>query len=240
MSFDCLVECWRVRAIGLFVTRDWTLYGFTSPVEVFPKSIGETEKHVGGWLRMVGHHHKRPHWSRILDLSIPAWLDGEFAVDHLLHHTLVSTYRESPLVLEYWERLMVKVPRSSQNVVPVHGGGPPVEQLKLTRTQLRDLERCRSALVVCEDLTNPEILRVAAALRAYGLDGRRVFLDWPNPVVLRHIGDSPRITIRLVTLSDSLISGRLVVFDLRNEITIGSIYHYAASRGWVKPWAQYR
>ena len=59
VSFDGLVDCWRSRAIGLAVTHDWALYGFASPVEVFPKSIGETEKHVGGWLRMVGHHHKR-------------------------------------------------------------------------------------------------------------------------------------------------------------------------------------
>ena len=162
VSFDTLVDCWRSRAIGLFVTADWAVYGFTSPVEVFPKSIGETEKHVGGWLRMVGHHHKRAHWSMVWDMDLPGWLDGGPAVDFLLHHTVVSTYRDDPLVLEYWDRLMVKPTTVSQN-----GGLPSyttngkarssVEQLKLTRTQHRDLERCRSALVVCEDLDNREI-----------------------------------------------------------------------------------
>ena len=115
VSFDSLVECWKSRAIGLFVTADWALYGFTNPVEVFPKSIGETEKHVGGWLRMVGHHHKRPHWSMVWDMDLPAWLDGGPAVDYLLHHTVVSTYQDDPMVLEYWDRLMVKPSPVSQN-----------------------------------------------------------------------------------------------------------------------------
>ena len=108
VSFDGLVECWKSRAIGLAVTHDWALYGFTSPVEVFPKSIGETEKGIGGWLRMVGHHHKRPHWSMVWDMDLPGWLDGYPAVDFLLHHTRLSTYRDDPLVLEYWDRLMVR------------------------------------------------------------------------------------------------------------------------------------
>ena len=86
VSFDTKVECWRVRAIGLAVTRDWRLYGFTNPIEVFPKSIGLTDKEIGGWIRLIGRHHKHEyHWSRIWNGNL--WLDGEPAVDYILHNT---------------------------------------------------------------------------------------------------------------------------------------------------------
>ena len=247
VSFDGLVECWKSRAIGLIVTGDWGTYGFTSPVEVFPKSIGETEKHVGGWLRMVGHHHKRPHWSMVWDMDLPGWLDGAGAVDFLLHHTVVSTYRDDPVVLANWDRLMVKPTTVSQNgkiIIPSKSSNgkarSPVEQLTLTRTQLRDLERATSALKVCEDLDNTEIFRVAAALRGYGLDGRKVFLDW-----LKGMGPNAhwRNSSNNYTIGsfERLFDQRAVSGLRRNgqEITIGSIYHYACARGWVKPWAQY-
>ena len=77
---------------------------------------------------------------------------------------------------------------------------------------LRDLERCASALKVCEDLDNPEIFRVAAALRAYGLDGRKVFIDWLKGMGRRLIGGIAAITIRLITLRDCLISVQYVEF----------------------------
>lgn len=256
VAFDTRIECWKSRAIGEFVTRDHEDYGL-SKVEVFPKNLGLTPGGFGNWLRMVGHHHKRPHWSRILDMNVPAWLDGSEAVDYLLHHTKPSTYRDDPLVLEYWDKLMV--PRCSGSITrqpsplgwgpavsqngkmgPTNGKAPPVEQLTLTRTQLRDLDRCRSALKVCEDLDNTEIFRVAAALRAYGLDGRKVFLDWLN-------GMGPKAHWR-VSSNNHTIGSFERQFDQRaisgvrvngQEITIGSIYHYATTRGWVKPWSTY-
>ncbi len=253
VAFDSRIECWKSRAIGLFVTRDHEDYGIGT-VEVFPKNVGPTPGGFGNWMRMIGHHHKRPHWSRILDMSVPAWLDGYQAVDYLLYHTVASTYRDDPLVLEYWDKLMVPrcSPRgsitrqSSQNgktittLGPTNGSAPPVEQLTLTRTQLRDLERCASALKYCEDLDNTEIFRVAAALRAYGLDGRKVFLDWLNSM-------GPKAHWRLSSNNHTIGSFERL-FDERarsgvrvngQEITIGSIYHYATARGWVKPWSTY-
>lgn len=237
VAFDGLIECWKSRAIGIAVTHDWATYGFASPVEVFPKSIGETEKGIGGWLRMVGHHHKCPHWSMVWDMDNPGWLDGYPAVDFLLHHTKMSTYRDDPLILEYWDRLMVKPSRVSQN-----GNGQAskpsngvVTQLTLSKSRLRDLERATSALKYCENLTNPEIFHVAAALRGkFGLDGRKVFLDWlgacgPNA----HWRNS----------SNNYTLGYFArQFDERatsDNYTVGTVYHYAAQRGWVKPWMSY-
>ena len=246
VAFDSLIECWKSRAIGEYVTRDHEDYGL-SRVEVFPKNIGPTPGGFGNWLRMVGHHHKRNHWSRILDMNVPAWLDGAEAVEHLLHQSRLSTYRDDLLVLEYWERLMVK----PQKVHHVNGNGKvngkvnglprsPVTQLLLTKTQHRDLERCTSALKHCEDLDNTEIFRVAAALRAYGLDGRKVFLDW-----LKGMGPKAhwRNSSNNYTIGsfERLFDQRAVSGVRRNgqEITIGSIYHYACARGWVKPWTMY-
>ena len=87
---------------------------------------------------------------------------------------------------------------------------------------------------MCEDLDNTEIFRVAAALRAYGLDGRKVFIDWLN-------GMGPKAHWR--SSSNNYTIGYFErQFDERavsEEITIGSIYHYACARGWVKPWTTY-
>ena len=109
-----------------------------------------------------------------------------------------------------------------------------VEQLLLTGTQLRDLERCRTALKVCSNLTNPEIFRVAAALRAYGLDGKKVFLDWLGacgPTAhWRNSGNNYTLAYFERLFDERAVS---------EKITIGSIYHYAATRGWVKLWSTY-
>ena len=85
-----------------------------------------------------------------------------------------------------------------------------------------------------------EIFRVAAALRAYGLDGRKVFLDWLK-------GMGPKAHWRMCSNNHTIESFERQ-FDQRaicgtrgngQEITIGSIYHYATMRGWVKPWSTY-
>lgn len=102
VSFDGLVECWKAQAIGNFVTSDYAQFNQKTAPEVYPRSIGETPKSTGNWLRMPGKHHSRDHWSGVWNGGT-LWLTSLDAVNYLLNDTMQSTYNDDPRVEAYWK-----------------------------------------------------------------------------------------------------------------------------------------
>ena len=43
-------------------------------------------KGFGNWLRLMGRHHTRAHWTRVYDLEQGAWLDSTQAIKYILSH----------------------------------------------------------------------------------------------------------------------------------------------------------
>ena len=43
-------------------------------------------KGFGNWLRLLGRHHSRAHWTRVYDLEQGAWLDSTPAIKYILSH----------------------------------------------------------------------------------------------------------------------------------------------------------
>ena len=41
-------------------------------------------KGFGNWLRLLGRHHTRAHWTRVYDLEQGAWLDSTQAIKYIL------------------------------------------------------------------------------------------------------------------------------------------------------------
>lgn len=79
------IEAKLARAFGLWLVRDWESLGVGREPEVFPKQDQIGPDGWGNWLRLFGHHHKHPHFSRFWDGS--TWLDGCTAIDFILAAT---------------------------------------------------------------------------------------------------------------------------------------------------------
>lgn len=75
---------WFLRQL----TRDYRALGLESRPETFPKQsdVRKCKKGFGNWLRVIGRHHKRDHWSTVWDGS--RWLSGDDAIDYLLALTV--------------------------------------------------------------------------------------------------------------------------------------------------------
>jgi hypothetical protein len=67
------------------LTGDFARLGLTARPEIFPKQGVIAADRFGNWLRLVGRHHTREHWSRVWDGS--GWLAGADAVAALLSCT---------------------------------------------------------------------------------------------------------------------------------------------------------
>jgi putative DNA primase/helicase len=72
----------RTFALMRWLVRDYASHGLTSAPETFPKQPEIEPGRFGNWLRLLGRHHSRPHWSVIW--SGDGWLDGAEAVSFLL------------------------------------------------------------------------------------------------------------------------------------------------------------
>ncbi|VTR94059.1 Phage/plasmid primase, P4 family OS=Desulfotomaculum acetoxidans (strain ATCC 49208 / DSM 771 / VKM B-1644) GN=Dtox_3701 PE=4 SV=1: D5_N [Gemmata massiliana] len=71
-----------LRAFGQWVVSDAGAFGFSDPVESFPKQALVPEGKFGNWLRLIGRHHTRDTWASVFDGT--NWLDGPAAVGHVL------------------------------------------------------------------------------------------------------------------------------------------------------------
>jgi hypothetical protein len=72
----------RVFAFFRSLIADHARYGLPEPSEVFPKQPRVQPGRYGSWLRLLGRHHTRDHWSHVWDGT--RWLEGEAAVALIL------------------------------------------------------------------------------------------------------------------------------------------------------------
>jgi putative DNA primase/helicase len=86
--FDRPVPAKSVRQFGQWLVRQWKGFGLVTKPEVFPKqdtiSKSDGTTGYGNYVRLVGRHYKRPHFSKVWDGS--TWLSGEEAIAAILGH----------------------------------------------------------------------------------------------------------------------------------------------------------
>jgi putative DNA primase/helicase len=84
--FEEPVPASKVRSFGRFLVRNWETAGFSTEPEVFPKqdSIRKSDGTVGygNFVRLLGKHPKRDHYSRIWNGEV--WLSGDAAIELVL------------------------------------------------------------------------------------------------------------------------------------------------------------
>lgn len=73
-----------VYFFGRAMVADHRDYGLANPPEVFPKRQTHNTKagFGGGWVREIGRHHKRDHYSKVWNGS--EWLEGREAAEHVI------------------------------------------------------------------------------------------------------------------------------------------------------------
>jgi hypothetical protein len=83
LLFNGPVPAARLYPFAKGLVHDWHDLGLQAEPEVFPKQGTLKAGRTGNWVRIPGHHHSLPHWSRIWDGG--RWLAGEEAVKTLLN-----------------------------------------------------------------------------------------------------------------------------------------------------------
>lgn len=78
----------KTKSVHQFVTnfvRDYQKQGLDRRPDIFP---GTSEKRHGGWLRLPGRHHTKPHYTRVWNdepwAEEKIWLEGHEAIDRIL------------------------------------------------------------------------------------------------------------------------------------------------------------
>jgi hypothetical protein len=116
------------RSFGLWLTANFREHGLSKAVEVFPKQCTVKSGKFGSWLRVVGRHYKREHWTRVWDDT--SWNSGEAAID-----LIVKTSGDSPELIPPEARTFKIKPVRPKRVV--QGGGPgTLDELKAELIEL--------------------------------------------------------------------------------------------------------
>ncbi len=124
VRFETPIACSEANSFGLWLVRDWKEFGLPSIPEVFPKqrSVEDTKKKLGNFVRLPGRHPKRNFYPEVFDGL--RWLRGEAAVNHILQLTAQSSSLIPVEALEYVPPKQKSVARVGTGfLVPVAGEG---------------------------------------------------------------------------------------------------------------------
>ena len=105
--FDSSIPTERLYDFGRCLLRDTSLPDLLSVPELFPKQRNLKPGQIGNWLRLLGRHHTRDHWTRVWDGA--RWLTGDEAIQRILN-TKLNSESQIPNLEEAQE----KVTSSSQ------------------------------------------------------------------------------------------------------------------------------
>ncbi len=84
------METVSVHKFGVSLVANYSRLNLDEAPEIFPDE--PKWDHYGGWLRLPGRHHTRPHYTRVWNdepYAETPWLDGHEAIDRLLATHLV-------------------------------------------------------------------------------------------------------------------------------------------------------
>lgn len=215
-------DAWR---FGKWLVHDWAAHGLASAPETFPKSPQLSGKGYGNWIRLPGHHHKRPHWTRVWDGRTEDREQGFSSSDAAIQAVLRvrGTQESLPLVPSDFmlpgEQLIRKAHRRMLDPAELD----------------RDAKEVREALgFLGDDFTGDydRWLRVGMALRQLGDQGLAIWHEWSSrsPKYDSDVLDAKWATLVAAgkEAEPSWLSGR------SSLVGLGSIFKDAIEMGWKR------
>ena len=206
--FDGPVPTEKVHRFGRWLVRDWQAHGLTEAAEVFPKQEAVTAEgrgSYGNWLRLLGRHHTRDHWSRVWDGG--RWLDGEPAILAILATTGTSADKIPA------EALQVEKPKRA---APKRSG--------MSTGTGNDVEVAREAPACIpnsgDGLSYDDWLRIGMALSELRSDGLALFHWWSEQSSKYDHENTGR---------------KFASFTPGDGVKLGTLFFEAKKRGWVAP-----
>jgi len=177
MIFAEPLETRSVNRFGRQLVADYERRGLDQEPEIFPNN--PTWDHYGNWLRLVGRHHTRDHYTRVWNdepwaEGENAWLEGHDAIDRIL--------RTQPLTADIAERIgLVRARRTVcldfDGVIHSYRSGwcgaeiipdPPIHGTREAVAQLR--KRFRVVVHSARCATDAGMAAVAAWLQKHGIE----------------------------------------------------------------------
>jgi hypothetical protein len=210
---------------GKWLKRDWKKAGFATAPESFPKSEELSGKGYGGWVRLPGRHHKRPHWTRVWDGQSDELATGMLTDEAAVRKILASGVSPAvdrgrfPLVPEEWAAA------ERRRVAP----GP--RKIIDPATLGVEAARVRGALGALGPAYHDDYdrwLRVGMALRNLGDEGLALWHEWSTRSAKYH---------------PEVLDGKWATFADpddprhwgRDMLSLGTIYRMANGEGWTLP-----
>jgi hypothetical protein len=194
------------------------------PIEWFPKQPDTNlDRRYGNWIRLVGKHHKRDHWTRILEDG--EWLEGEEAIRKFISASAGD--KTDRLLKSYEAEKPKEPPKPSANgrSNDLSGTDRPDE------AELRDALWCLPTSVRDNYATKDsrEILnwiKVGMALKSWDPDrGLDLWIEWSK---------GPRY-------EEGVCEKKWSTFHAGGDgVTVASIFKLAREHGWKDPMASFK
>jgi hypothetical protein len=210
------------------LVRDFADFGLAKAVETFPKSPAHSGKRIGGFVRLPGLHHKRPHRSRVWGDG--RWLEGGDAAAALLATTGSPVDPASVIPADFEPRprraaaarpARRRPARADDGLLPV-----PSPREATPQPSRRDVAQARSALAHLGAAYRDDYdawLRVGMALRPLGDAGLALWHEWSS--------SSPKY-------EPDALDAKWEGFSAGGgpgQIGLGSLFHWARAAGWIPP-----
>jgi Primase C terminal 2 (PriCT-2) len=178
-------------------------------------------KGFGNWLRLLGRHHTRAHWTRVYDLEQGAWLDSTQAIKYILSHQGTT----KPIPAEAKEAAS-EAPTAGPNgkpgqndvASPERNGKAP--KAAPTPSDLDWASEAIQHLGAAYRDDYDQWLKVGLALAGLGSDGLAIWDDWSR--------QSPKY-------EEGCCVAKWSSFTPDHGLTLGSLYHWAKAEGWPGP-----
>ena len=172
-------------------------------------------KGFGNWLRLLGRHHTRAHWTRVYDLEQGAWLDSTQAIKYILSHQGTT----KPIPAEAKEAAS-EAPTAGPNGKPGQNDvASPERNGKAPSHAERPRLGVRPRISGRHRDDYDQWLKVAW-LAGLGSDGLAIWDDWSR--------QSPKY-------EEGCCVAKWSSFTPDHGLTLGSLYHWAKAEGWPGP-----
>ena len=178
-------------------------------------------KGFGNWLRLLGRHHTRAHWTRVYDLEQGAWLDSTQAIKYILSHQGTT----KPIPAEAKEAAS-EAPTAGSNgkpgqndvASPKRNGKAP--KAAPTPSDLDWASEAIQHLGAAYRDDYDQWLKVGLALAGLGSNGLAIWDDWSR--------QSPKY-------EEGCCVAKWSSFTPDHGLTLGSLYHLGGGGGLARP-----
>jgi Primase C terminal 2 (PriCT-2) len=208
-----------VFAFLKWLVRDWRDHGLATEPETFPKQAALKDGGFGNWLRLLGRHHTRDHWTRVYNLDTKTWLDGTEAIEYILS----SPGATEPIPAEAQGAASEAHPAGPAGQPGQNAGASPERNGKAVAPTPSDLDLASEAIQQLGAAYRDDYdkwLKVGMALAGLGSDGLNLWDNWSR--------QSPKY-------EEGCCAAKWNSFMPDHGLKLGSLYHWARKEGWPGP-----